>query len=205
MSSFHGANGAVKRNFLLSGSRRSCQRFMPFVLWPQYLYILGMKTIHLIRHAKSSWDDDALADIDRPLSKRGIRTCRFMAGHIRDAGCGFDNVFCSPAVRAQMTIELIKGALPDIDIQWQTDEDLYTFDCSDLLTWCRALDDGISEVTIVGHNPASTDFCNRLSKADINNVPTCGYVQLTAREDCRWQDISEMDFELITFLKPKKL
>jgi phosphohistidine phosphatase len=164
-----------------------------------------MKTIHLIRHAKSSWDDDTLADIDRPLNKRGIRTAKFMAAHIRDAGCGFDNVFCSSATRAQMTIDLIKGALPDLDFAWRVDEDLYTFDWGDLLDWCLALDDAITEITIVGHNPAATDFSNRLSNADINNVPTCGYAQLTAREDCRWQEISEMDFELTTFLKPKKL
>ena len=100
-----------------------------------------MKRIHLIRHAKSSWADGNQRDIDRPLNDRGVRACQFMAEHIRDAGCCFDHVFCSAATRAQMTIELLKGSLPDMDFSWQTDHDLYTFDWGDLLDWCRELDE----------------------------------------------------------------
>ncbi|MEL6556492.1 MAG: histidine phosphatase family protein, partial [Cyanobacteria bacterium J06621_11] len=64
-----------------------------------------MKKLHFIRHAKSSWRNAYLADIDRPLNERGVRSCQVMAAQIVKAGCPLDNIFCSPAVRAQSTIE----------------------------------------------------------------------------------------------------
>ncbi len=164
-----------------------------------------MKKIHLIRHAKSSWEDDSLLDIDRPLNKRGIRTCQFMASEIVDAGCRFANVFCSSAIRAQSTIELIDQHLPEIEIQWQIDDALYTFNSANLHRWCRVLDESMSEIVIVGHNPAFTNFCNELSNSDIHNIPTCGYAQLVAKNEGTWQEISETSFELTAFLKPKQL
>ena len=164
-----------------------------------------MKKIHLIRHAKSSWDTPSLADIDRPLNARGVSTCLFMAQHIYEAGCCFDNVYCSPAIRAQSTIELISDCLTETDIEWQTDNDLYTFDSNKLFTWFRSADESVSEILIIGHNPALTDFCNELSNSHLDNLPTCGYVQLTADKNSRWQDISDGCFQLTTFLKPKQL
>lgn len=164
-----------------------------------------MKKIHLIRHAKSSWKDDSLTDIDRPLNTRGIRTCRFMARHIYNAGCCFDNVFCSPAVRAQSTIELISRLIREINIEWNTDAELYTFDSENLFKWFGSHDESISELLMIGHNPALTDFCNELSNSNISNIPTCGYVQLTIRKDCHWREISEVSAELTTFLRPKAL
>ncbi len=164
-----------------------------------------MKKIHLIRHAKSSWEDSSLADRHRPLNERGMDACHFMASHIAEAGCDFTHVFCSPAVRAQSTIALIDEHLSNKAIQWQIDDALYTFDSANLHRWCRTLDESMSEVVIVGHNPAFTDFCNEVSNSDIRNIPTCGYVQLQTNKECTWRSISEASFELTTFLKPKKL
>jgi len=146
-----------------------------------------MKKIHLIRHAKSSWENESLADIDRPLNERGINTCFFMAQHIYGAGCCFDNVFCSPAIRAQSTIELISRCITERNVHWQIDEELYNFDSENLHKWCRSVDESISELLIIGHNPALIDFCNELSNSNIKNIPTCGYVQLTSRKDCHWR------------------
>lgn len=165
----------------------------------------AMKKIHLIRHAKSSWKNTLLADIDRPLNKRGIGASQFMATHIYGAGCSFQNVFCSPAVRAQSTIELISSAIAEAAPQWQTDDKLYTFDSRDLYEWCRSLDESMTEILIIGHNPALTDFCNELSGSSITNIPTCGYVQLGAQGENCWREISGMSFELSVFLRPKEL
>jgi len=137
-----------------------------------------MKKIHLIRHAKSSWTDISLADIERPLNQRGIESCRIMAGEILNAGCNFENIFCSVATRAQSTIETISKHLPHKNITWQLEPNLYTFSCGDLLTWCQELDDSLQEIVIVGHNPAMTDLCNQISDGHIDNLPTCGYLQL---------------------------
>jgi phosphohistidine phosphatase len=164
-----------------------------------------MKRIHLLRHAKSDWGDASLADIDRPLNARGIRATQFMAVKLVEAGCPFVNVFCSPAVRAQSTITLMSKQLSEMHVKWKTDKALYTFDSSDLHEWFRFLDESISECLIVGHNPALTNFCNELTGGDIQNIPTCGYVQLVARSACTWSQLSETPFEIMAFLKPKDL
>ncbi len=164
-----------------------------------------MKKIHLLRHAKSSWGNASLADIDRPLNARGMNTAAFMAPHLLEAGCALDHVFCSPAVRAQATISLISKHLPTIDLTWVTDQDLYTFDSNKLLQWFQNLDESIDELLIIGHNPAFTNLCNLLSHHQIQNIPTCGYVQLTATQTGTWQAISETPFELTTFIRPKAL
>lgn len=164
-----------------------------------------MKKIHLIRHAKSSWENEHLADLNRPLNKRGIKNAEHMAAHIAKAGCGFENVFSSPARRAQSTIKLLSKNLPEISVKWQTEEKLYCFDSSSLHKWCRALDESLTQVVIIGHNPALTDFCNELSSSGIMNIPTCAYVQLTAHTEFLWTQISDISFELSHFIKPKEL
>jgi len=164
-----------------------------------------MKKINLLRHAKSSWKNVLLDDIHRPLNQRGISSCELMASPIMDTGCEFINVFCSPAVRAQSTIELLSRGIPTIKVHWQTDEKLYCFDSASLHFWFAALDESVSEVMIIGHNPAMTDFCNGLCTIHINNIPTCGYAQLTAHTDFKWRDISGAQFELTHFLRPKEL
>ena len=164
-----------------------------------------MKKIHLLRHAKSSWEDASLADIDRPLNERGRKTCGFMARHIADADGCFAQVFCSPAVRAQATIEILSSALPGAAVQWQTAKPLYTFESAAIWDWCRSLDESISEPLLVGHNPALTDFCNQVSGSAVNNIPTCGYVQLVIKKECCWRELAEGAAELAVFLRPKKL
>lgn len=163
-----------------------------------------MQTIHLIRHAKSSWKDDSLTDIARPLNTRGKKTCRCMAQHIADTGCCFEHIFCSPAVRAQSTIERISASL-NAELQWQTAEQLYTFDSAVLFDWCKTLDERVTDPLIIGHNPALTDFCNALGNSTIKNIPTCGYVQLSLDKDCSWPELRKGSAKLAAFLRPKKL
>ncbi|WP_339132603.1 MAG: histidine phosphatase family protein [Candidatus Electrothrix sp. GW3-4] len=163
-----------------------------------------MKKIHLLRHAKSSWKDSTLTDMDRPLNKRGKRTCRFMAQHIAQAGCSFEYIFSSPALRAQTTIERI-GKTLERDLCWQTAGQLFTFDQEVLFAWCRTLDETVREPLLIGHNPALTEFCNTLSNSTVKNIPTCGYVQLTIEQDCPWQELAEGVAELTVLLRPKKL
>ncbi|MCC3859866.1 SixA phosphatase family protein [Pseudemcibacter aquimaris] len=160
-----------------------------------------MKKLHLIRHAKSSWNSGDLSDIERPLNARGHKACELMAGIIHDAGCTFENTFASPALRARTTIENIAHHLTDQDIKWEIDEDLYTFSALDLMLWCRRIDEGLSDVVIVGHNPAITEFTNRMTGSDILNVPTCGYIQMEFLST--WKDL---DFGIATlneFITPK--
>ncbi|MFW5450630.1 MAG: SixA phosphatase family protein [Methylophagaceae bacterium] len=161
-----------------------------------------MKKLHLLRHAKSSWTARSLADSDRPLNQRGVKSCSIMATQIMNAGCHFDHVFCSTAVRAQSTIEHIEQQLTDHNFGWQLDDALYTFDYQVLLQWCRELDDSLSEVVIIGHNPALTDFCNLVGDCAIDNLATCSYVQLAFHRDS-WQELSAGSADMVSFLMPK--
>lgn len=161
-----------------------------------------MKTIHLIRHAKSSWEDSRLCDVNRPLAQRGINDCKIMGKHLLDAGWNPVNVFCSKAQRAQLTIKGIAAAIKHRDISWTVDDALYTFSYPNLLDWIENLDDGINEVTMVGHNPAFTDFVNKVSDDYLSNIPTCAYVQLKA-DTINWSKIFIQQIKLAQFIKPK--
>jgi len=163
------------------------------------------KTIHLIRHAKSSWDDPALDDIDRPLNKRGKGDVEVMAQAIFNAGCPFANVFCSPAKRARQTIKGLYKNLPTEPAPWQIDDRLYTFDSDDLVTWCRGIDSQLPSVVIVGHNPALTELSQFLiPDCEIENVPTCAYVNIELVIS-NWKNLEQGCGKLVGFLTPKQL
>ncbi|THB70456.1 MAG: phosphoglycerate mutase [Gammaproteobacteria bacterium] len=161
-----------------------------------------MKTLHLIRHAKSDWDAENQRDIDRPLNKRGRKACKIMAQRIIDAGCNLEKVFCSPAERAQQTIKGIAEALAPRDITWEIDYELYTFDSQDLLDWLDKVEDAIDELVLVGHNPALTELTNLLGEMHLENLPTCGYVQIQL-DIHTWNEISANCGKLQQFLTPK--
>ncbi|SHH78334.1 SixA phosphatase family protein [Ferrimonas marina] len=163
-----------------------------------------MKTLHLLRHAKSSWDQPELADIDRPLNQRGLRSCRRMATALAESPGWLENLHCSPARRAQATLEQLSLALPS-PLQWQTEPALYCFDSHTLLTWLARQDDQHAQLTLVGHNPALTELCNTLGDNTLNNLPTCGYVRLVSPTLTHWADILAHPFQQTAFLRPKDL
>ena len=163
-----------------------------------------MKIIHLIRHAKSSWDQPGLRDVSRPLKARGRRDCRLMAPALVELGWHGQQVYCSQATRARQTIQGIHEALPAGGFDWQVDDDLYTFSSAVLLRWLRGQDEAVNELTLVGHNPAFTDLIDQLADTLFHHLPTCAYVRLDARV-ARWEELHSSCAELRHFLKPKML
>lgn len=161
-----------------------------------------MKHLFLLRHAKSSWKQPQLADIDRPLNGRGKRAFVTMTPHIARAGADFSHVYCSPAQRARSTIAGLAAELGEREIDWQIEDALYTFAADDIRQFCQQLDDNTASAFIVGHNPALTDFCNDLTQAGIDNIPTCGYVAMQLAID-RWRDMASGCGTLQEFLYPK--
>ena len=161
-----------------------------------------MKTLHLIRHAKSSWDEVGLADIHRPLSRRGESDCGIMAAALFAAGVQFKQVYCSVAQRARLTIQGLADDWPGQPIEWQTTDALYSFSSTGVWQWVNGLDDDFNEVFLVGHNPAFTDFINEAGNEKINNLPTCGYVKLTF-PPAVWADVCEGTATSLHYLKPK--
>lgn len=139
-----------------------------------------MRELHLLRHAKSAWDQPGLADRERPLNKRGRRDAPRM-GTALSAFLAPCRIAVSPARRAQLTLEGLCAGWPALaDCRHYTDEDLYTFDSDDLLAWLAAQEDSRRSLFLIGHNPALTDLVNTLATgACLDNLPTAGYARLS--------------------------
>jgi len=112
-----------------------------------------MKTLHLLRHAKSDWSDTSIGDFARPLNSRGKRARRVIARHV--AGWQIDLIVCSPAKRAKATAKPLLGAL---SCAVRYDDTLYAADADDLLVLTRRLPETTSSVMFVGHNPCMEEF-----------------------------------------------
>jgi len=162
-----------------------------------------MKTLILIRHAKSSWEDKSLPDRVRPLNKRGKRDAPMMGQRLAERGIEVEQMISSPATRAMATAEAIAE---ELDYPWDgivTEERLYEADAEGILTVIEEQDDWIDHLMVVGHNPGLTALTNVLSQSDLENVPTCGVVELAYDVD-RWVEIAEVKPVHVAFDYPKK-
>ena len=144
----------------------------------------------LVRHAKSSWKDESLADIDRPLNKRGHRDAPEMARRLKQRGLVPDVVVSSSAVRALATARIMvdeTGCANEVVVH----EDLHAAMRSDVLEVVKSIDDSIRIAMIVGHNPTLTELANQFSPEEIENVPTCVIVMLSIAD---WHQPSHAEF-----------
>ena len=121
-----------------------------------------MRTVFLLRHAKSSWDDLAIADHDRPLAPRGRRAAKGIAEHVRSEAVCPALVLCSSARRACETLDAIRPALGDHAEVVVTD-DLYGADADLLLRRLREVGQDVDSVMVVGHNPGLQDLALELT------------------------------------------
>lgn len=137
-----------------------------------------MKTLFLIRHAKSSWDDPALPDRDRPLDDRGKRDVAKMGKRLAKRGVKPDLIVSSPAMRALATAEAIAKALDCKRKDIVVNVRLYGGQADDLLDVIHGLGDKLEHVMLVGHNPELTELAHRLS-SKITNMPTCAIAEFT--------------------------
>jgi len=161
-----------------------------------------MKTLHLIRHAKSSWQDPELADINRPLNQRGLDSCRVIATQMLNAGWNAQHIFASPATRVQQTLENLRLALEPLSLEWTTDDSLYTFNWQVLFSWCQQQANELDALTIVGHNPALTELHNCISHEPLVNIPTCAYVKVVLDIQA-WTQLQPNCGQTQVILKPK--
>ena len=160
-----------------------------------------MKTLYLVRHAKSSWKFPKLDDIDRPLNKRGKRDAPEIGRRLREKGIVPDIMITSPADRAfsaaQMIAEKIGYPIAEI-IQ---DHELYHAGIKDLLNIIRSISNDKQSAMVFGHNPSFTYFANSLSEFSTDNVPTTGVVAFQFDVDS-WREVDKGEF--LFFDYPKK-
>lgn len=161
-----------------------------------------MKTLFLIRHAKSSWADIGARDIDRALNDRGHKDAPEMANFLKNKGILPDLIVSSPAKRALMTAGYFATAfsmpVKNIDIQ----HDIYEADETTLLHVVRDLPPAANTILLFGHNPTFTYFANRYAIEFIDNVATCGIVQYNMSV-AEWTDFNEKTVKVAGYFYPK--
>jgi phosphohistidine phosphatase len=161
-----------------------------------------MKNLTLVRHAKSSWGDPALADRDRPLNERGLRDVATMGQRLAQRDARPDLLLASPATRALTTAEHLAKALGIQRKDIVVDERLYAAPASELLAVVQARGGQARHVMLVAHNPGLTDLAQRFA-GEITHMPTCAVLELTFAV-AAWGDIGGARPTRVEFDFPKK-
>jgi phosphohistidine phosphatase len=162
-----------------------------------------MKTLFLIRHAKSSWDNPSLDDFDRPLNKRGLKDAPFMAALIEAKNFIPDKIVSSPANRAITTAMYFGKAFNIPSERILLNEEIYEAYPDTLSRIIHRFEDNWDTVFLFGHNPGFTELANRFSSAFISNIPTCGVVRIMANIDT-WADFVPGKARVTDMYTPKE-
>ncbi|MGI9541890.1 MAG: SixA phosphatase family protein [Cyclobacteriaceae bacterium] len=163
-----------------------------------------MKTLYLVRHAKSSWDFPHLSDFNRPLNKRGKKNAPEMGKRMAMKNISPDLLLASPAKRAFSTAKSVAKELNYAVEMIQTDESIYHAGVGDLLFAIQKVSDQYQSLMLFGHNPGFTDLANDLTGELIANVPTAGVVAIEFQAD-QWSAVNLGQGKMLFFDYPKRL
>ncbi len=161
-----------------------------------------MKTLTIVRHAKSSWDDRSLSDRERPLNARGRKDAPLMGRRIAAAGIRPSLIVSSPAVRAWKTARAVARELNYPMEFLQRESNLYLASVEEILDVVSVQDNQFNNLMIVGHNPGLTEFANFLSPGLTNNLPTAGIVCVAIERD-DWTLHARPSTELLLYDYPR--
>ena len=161
----------------------------------------------LLRHAKSSWDDPALADHDRPLAKRGRRAAELIGEHLRAVGLRPGLVICSSSRRTRETLELLDLDGPEVRLEGA----VYEASEKELIAVVRGLPEAVRSVLLIGHNPSMGDLAAWLSGQDRTEAasrlrekfPTGALAVFET--DKTWRDLESSGTRLVSFRTPRGL
>jgi phosphohistidine phosphatase len=148
--------------------------------------LLRMKTLLVLRHAKSSWSDPALDDHERPLNKRGRRDAPRMGELVRQYGLIPDMVISSDAMRAQLTAEAVAAAAC-YSGEILLNQHLYMASPADILSVLRTAPGSAETVMIVGHNPGLEELIEQLT-GEQQDLPTAALAQIVLPIE-QWRDL----------------
>ena len=161
-----------------------------------------MKSLLLVRHAKSSWDEQALSDKDRPLAQRGKRDAPRTGKRLRERGVQPQLIVSSPARRALATAQSLARQLGYAKERIEMDERLYPGDADRVLQVIRALQEHLTCVMLVGHNPGLSELAHRFSR-EITDLPTCAVAEFEF-DTASWSDIGRRSLAAAVLDYPKK-
>jgi phosphohistidine phosphatase len=171
-----------------------------------------MLTLTLLRHAKSSWDDPALADHDRPLSKRGTKAAPEIAKYLKREELLPNLVLCSGAVRTRATLALILAEIGRAAPEIRYDDTLYLADPETILQRVKDVEPQHTHLMVIGHNPGMHALALELTgggerkavAALATEFPTAALAVLTF-DATRWSDINAASGRLEHFVTPRRL
>ena len=160
-----------------------------------------MKTVFILRHAKSDWSEPGISDDQRPLNARGESEAPVIGKYLYRIDAAVQTILCSPAVRAQQTAELVTDT---IRVPIRTVNLFYPGDVESFLNQIEQLDDSLESAMIIAHNPALEELVSELSaNGQLRlRLPTCGLVCLKSDED-RWSSIRDSGLTLEWAVSPK--
>jgi phosphohistidine phosphatase len=161
-----------------------------------------MKTLLLLRHAKSDWDDASLRDFDRPLAERGKRDAPRMGRALAARGPVPDLIVSSPAARAKATTEAFIQA-SGFTAPLRFNQNIYDASTAELMRLIRRLPDEYACILLTGHNPAFEDALARLTGV-LERMPTAALACIEFQID-RWEDVEDRRGKLLWLLTPKQL
>lgn len=172
-----------------------------------------MKIVHLLRHAKSDWDDTGLSDHERPLSRRGLTAAKAMGMFLEAERFHVERVFSSTARRAQDTTHLLGKVLKDAEISFH--DTLYMTSTEQILGFIHAVPESVNTIMLVGHNPATQDLAlhliaraargQRPALDDLRDKYPTGALCSIRFDTPRWDKIAPGTGTLMRFLKPRAL
>jgi phosphohistidine phosphatase len=163
--------------------------------------------LQLLRHAKSSWDDPSVPDIDRPLSARGERSAEALARHLAGTGETPEVVVCSPARRARQTLAALEETLGPVEIR--IEPLVYGASAHELLAVLRGLPATTASAMVVGHNPTLQELALLLADGDVGGelarlrakFPTAALATLRVPDG--WDRLTDGGARLLSLWTPR--
>ena len=161
-----------------------------------------MKTLLLIRHAKSSWNDSSLTDFERPLNERGKHDAPAMANKIHDRKININLFVTSPAKRAKKTADFFMTAYDAKEKNLLVIPTLYEASIKNFYNAVENFPDKNDVVALFAHNPGITDFINSLECYPVYEMPTCGVFAVEIKTE-KWIDFRTSEKQFLFFDYPK--
>ncbi|MBM3435347.1 MAG: histidine phosphatase family protein [Bacteroidetes bacterium] len=147
-----------------------------------------MKTLYIVRHAKSAWDQNRFDDHDRPLLEKGKKRTKKIIDNLLDNHVKIDLIMSSDAVRAKDTASIFAKGLEYPKKNIQLSSELYLCEPESLINNFYDLSDKVGSLMIVGHNPTMTTFANLFLEKKIEWLPTSGVVCIEFDAD-KWEKV----------------
>jgi len=163
-----------------------------------------MKTLYIVRHAKSSWDNPGLEDDQRPLLEKGKKRTKYIVDYLLKNNVKLDLIMSSHAVRAFETARIIARAIQYKEDKIVISKSLYFGYSDSLFNVFYDLSDDVSSLMLVGHNPTFTAFANSFLEKKIDNLPTSGVVCIEFNLE-KWENIHDSERKVKFVISPKSL